>query len=121
MAQTTFSNGIGIAHQNRDGGPIVSPGVCKPPVGPSVASISCPNLRQASNANKGPKSVKTDGEMPMVNGAQYNASSRDEAVVARGVVRCGPKGMYEFVLRSFEGRMERKNASRHRITVVETD
>ena len=71
MAQTTFSNGRGIAHKGSSGKSIVFPDVCKTPVGPSIVPIPYPNLGQSSDTSRGPKSVKVDGQMPMVKGAKY--------------------------------------------------
>ncbi len=112
MAQTTFSNGRGISHKGSGGKSIVFPDVCKTPVGPAVVPIPYPNLGQSSDTSKGPKSVKTDGQMPMVKGAEYSTSTGDEAGVAKGVASSTTKGVCEFMMYSFDVKFEGKNVCR---------
>ncbi len=112
MAQTTFSNGRGIAHKGSGGKSVVFPDVCKTPVGPSIVPIPYPNLGQAADASKGAKSVKTNGKMPMVKGAIYSTSSGDEAGVAKGVISGKIKGECEFMMYSFDVKFEGKNVCR---------
>lgn len=112
MAQTTFANGRGVSHKGSGGKSIVFPDICKTPVGPSVVPIPYPNIGQSSDTSKGPKSVKTDGQMPMVKGAQYSTSTGDEAGVAKGVVSSTNKGVCEFMMYSFNVKIEGKNVCR---------
>ena len=112
MGQTTFSNGRGISHKGSGGKSIVFPDVCKTPVGPSIVPIPYPNLGQASDTSKGPKSVKTDGQMPMVKGAQYSTSTGDEAGTAKGIMSSTTKGVCEFMMYSFDVKFEGKNVCR---------
>ena len=112
MAQTTFSNGRGIAHQGSGGTSTVFPDVCKTPVGPSVVPIPHPNLGKASDTSNGPKSVTVDGQMPMVKGAHYSTSTSDEAGSAQGVGSGTTQGVCEFMLYSFDVKFEGKNACR---------
>lgn len=112
MSQTTFANGRGISHKGSGGKSIVFPDVCKTPVGPSVVPIPYPNLGQSSDATKGPKSVQTDGQMPMVKGAEYSTSSGDEAGVAKGVASSTTQGVCEFMLYSFDVEFEGRNVCR---------
>ena len=70
MAQTTFSNGRGIAHKGSGGLSTVFPDVCLTPVGKPVVPIPYPNTGKSADTTKGPKSVKIDGEMPMVKEAR---------------------------------------------------
>lgn len=112
MAQTTFANGRGIAHKGSSGKSIVFPDVCKTPIGPSIVPIPYPNLGQSSNTTKGPKTIKTDGQMPMVKGAEYNTSTGDEAGTAKGIVSGTNKGVCEFMMYSFTVKFEGKNVCR---------
>ena len=112
MAQTTFSNSRGIAHKGSGGLSTVFPDVCKTPVGPAVVPIPYPNIGMASDTSKGPKSVITDGKMPMVKGAKYSTSSGDEAGVAKGVISSSTKGECEFMMYSFDVKFEGKNVCR---------
>ena len=112
MAQTTFANSRGIAHQGSGGLSTVFPDVCKTPVGSSVVPIPYPNIGKASDTTKGPKSVKTDAKMPMVKGAKYSKSTGDEAGTAKGVVSGTTKGECEFMMYSFDIKFENKNVCR---------
>lgn len=112
MAQTTFANSKGIAHQGSGGLSVVFPDVCKTPVGSSVVPIPYPNIGKSRDTSKGPKSVKTDGKMPMVKGAKYSKSTGDEAGTQKGVASGTNKGECEFMMYSFDIKLEGKNVCR---------
>ncbi|MET0355128.1 MAG: DUF4150 domain-containing protein [Cellvibrio sp.] len=112
MAQTTFSNTRGIAHKGSGGMSTVFPDVCKTPVGSAVVPIPYPNIGKSSDTSKGPKSVTTDGQMPMVKEAQYSMSSGDEAGTLKGVISSDQKGVCEFMMYSFDVKFEGKNVCR---------
>jgi hypothetical protein len=112
MGQTTFSNTRGIAHKGSGGMSAVFPDVCKTPVGPSIVPIPYPNIGKASDTSDGPKSVTTDGKMPMVKGAKYSTSTGDEAGSAKGVMSSSTKGECEFMMYSFDVKIEGKNVCR---------
>lgn len=112
MAQTTFSNTRGIAHKGSGGMSTVFPDVCKTPVGSAVVPIPYPNIGKSSDTSKGPKSVFTDGQMPMVKEAQYSMSSGDEAGTLKGVISSDQKGVCEFMMYSFDVKFEGKNVCR---------
>ena len=112
MGQTTFANSRGIVHKGSGGMSIVFPDVCKTPVGPSIVPIPYPNIGKSSDTTNGPKSVKTDGKMPMVKGAKYSTSTGDEAGTAKGIVSSSTKGECEFMMYSFDVKFEGKNACR---------
>ena len=112
MAQTTFSNSRGIAHKGSGGMSTVFPDVCKTPVGPAVVPIPYPNIGKSSDTSNGPKSVTTDGKMPMVKGAKYSTSTGDEAGVAKGIISSSTKGECEFMMYSFDVKFEGKNVCR---------
>ena len=112
MGQTTFANSRGIVHKGSGGMSIVFPDVCKTPVGPSIVPIPYPNIGKSSDTTNGPKSVKTDGKMPMVKGAKYSTSTGDEAGTAKGIVSSSTKGECEFMMYSFDVKFEGKNVCR---------
>ena len=112
MAQTTHANGRGISHKGSGGMSTVFPDVCKTPIGPSIVPIPYPNLGKASDTSKGPKSVKTDGKMPMVKGALYSTSTGDEPGVAKGIISGKIKGVCEYMMYSFDVKFEGKNVCR---------
>lgn len=112
MAQSTFSNGRGIAHKGSGGQSTVYPDVCKTPRGPATVEVSYPNTGKSADTTKGPKSVKTDGQMPMVKGALYSKSIGDEAGTRMGVVSGTHKDVCEFMMYSFDVKFEGRNVCR---------
>jgi len=112
MAQTTFSNGRGIAHKGSGGTSTVFPDVCLTQIGNSVVPIPYSNLGKSADTVKGPKTVFTDGEMPMVKSAQYSTSTGDEAGSRKGVASGTINGVCEFMLYSFDVKFEGKNVCR---------
>jgi hypothetical protein len=112
MAQTTFSNGRGIWHKASGGISTVFPDVCLTQVGKPVVPIPYPNTGKDADTSKGPKSVKTDGQMPMVKGAEVSKSTGDEAGTKKGVVSGTHKDICEFMMYSFDVKFEGKNVCR---------
>ena len=114
MGQTTFANGRGIAHKGSGGMCMCFPDVCKTPAppAPSPVPIPYPNIGMSSDTSKGPKKVKTDGQMPMVKGAKYSRSSGDEAGVAKGILSNTNMGVCEYFMFSFNVKFEGKNVCR---------
>ena len=112
MAQTTFSNTRGIAHKGSGGMSMVFPDVCKTPVGSAVVPIPYPNIGKSADTVKGPKSVLTDGKMPMVKEALYSKSAGDEAGSLKGVISSDHKGACEFMMYSFDVKFEGRNVCR---------
>lgn len=110
--QTTFANGRGIAHKGSGGTSMIFPDVCLTPVGPSVVPIPYPNIGVSADTSKGPKTVTTDHQMPMVKGAEYAKSSGDEAGVNKGVMSGTNMAPCEFMSYSFDVKFEGRNACR---------
>jgi len=114
MGQTTFANGRGMVHKGSGGMSTVFPDVCKTPAppAPSPIPIPYPNIGQSSDTTGGPSTVKVDGQMPMVKGAKYMKSSGDEAGVAGGVMSSVNMNECEFMMYSFDVKLEGNNACR---------
>ncbi len=113
MGQTTFANGRGIAHKGSGGMSTVFPDVCKTPAPPAPPiPIPYPNIGQASDTSGGPTTVTTDGKMPMVKGAKYSRSSGDEAGTIGGVMSNVNMSECEFMMYSFDVKLEGNNACR---------
>ena len=112
MAQSTFANSRGVAHKGSGGMSIAFPDVCKTPSPGGPIPIPYPNIGKASDTSGGPKKVTLDGEMPMTKGAKYATSSGDEAGSAGGVASGKTKGACEFLMYSFDVKLEGKNVCR---------
>ena len=112
MPSTVFANSRGIAHKGSGGQSIVFPDVCKTPTPAGPVPIPYPNIAMASDTMGGPTTVTLDGQMPMVKGSKYMPSTGDEAGSVGGVVSGIIKGEAEFMLYSFDVKIEGKNACR---------
>jgi Domain of unknown function (DUF4150) len=112
LAQTVFANGRGVVHKASGGMSTVFPDVCKTPTPAGPVPIPYPNIGMASDTSEGPKSVKVDGKMPMAKGAKYRMTSGDEAGTAMGVISNKVKGEAEYMLYSFDVKLEGRNACR---------
>ncbi|MBN1441709.1 MAG: DUF4150 domain-containing protein [Planctomycetes bacterium] len=112
MPGTVFANGRGVVHKGSGGMSIAFPDVNITPAAPSPIPIPYPNIGMASDTSQGPKSVKLDGKMPMTKGAQYSKTSGDEAGTNGGVISGVNRGVAEFMLYSFDVKIEGKNACR---------
>lgn len=112
MPCTVFANGRGVVHKGSGGQSPVFPDVCKTPTPAGPVPIPYPNIGMSSNTSGGPSSVKVDGQMPMAKGAKYNMTSGDEAGSAGGVMSSSIKGEAEFMMYSFDVKMDGKNACR---------
>ena len=112
MSQTTFANGRGIAHKGSGGMSIVFPDVCKTPTPGGPVPIPYPNIGKSSDTTSGPKTVKTDGKMPMVKKAKYSRSCGDEAGTVKGLISNANMSKCEFMMYSFNVTFEGKNVCR---------
>jgi hypothetical protein len=112
VAQTTFVNARGIVHKGSNGKSIVFPDVCKTPAAPSPVPIPYPNLGQSMDTSQGPTTVTTDGQMPMVKGAQYSRSTMDEPGTLGGVISGVNMSVCEFLMYSFDVKFEGNNVCR---------
>ena len=112
MANTVFANGRGVDHKGSGGMSMVFPDVCKTPTPGGPVPIPYPNIGKASDTSGGPTSVKVDGQMPMVKGAKYAMTSGDEAGSVGGVMSGKIKSEAEYMMYSFDVKIEGKNACR---------
>ena len=108
----TFANLRGIAHGGSGGMSTVFPDVCKTPSPGGPIPIPYPNIGKSADTSGGPSSVKVEGNMPMVKGATYSTSSGDEAGTIGGVVSSTNMGVCEFMMYSFDVKLEGKNVCR---------
>lgn len=112
MPGTVFANSLGIAHAGSGGMSPVFPDVCKTPTPAGPVPIPYPNIGKSSDTSGGPSSVTVDGKMPMTKGAKYSMSAGDEAGSAGGVVSGKIKGACEFMMYSFDVKLEGQNVCR---------
>ncbi len=114
MPTTVNVNMLTAVHKGSNGMAVASvPDVCLTPMptGPPVP-IPYPNMAMSQNLVAGTTSVKTDGMSAAIKGCQFTPSTGDEPGTAGGVVSGVNKGPAEFIMYSFDVKMEGKNACR---------
>jgi hypothetical protein len=103
-----------VVHKSSSGIATAFPDVCKTPAPPAPPiPIPYPNIAKSSDTAKGSKKVKMDGNPIMLKDSNFSTSTGDEAGSAGGgVVSNSTKGKAEFVLYSFDVKVEGKNVPR---------
>lgn len=112
MPSTVTANFMGLSHQKSGGISTVFPDVCKTPTPGGPVPVPYPNIGQSSDTTQGSTSVKVQGSPTMLKGSNYKMSTGDEAGSAGGVASGKIKGKCEFMLYSFDVKIEGKNACR---------
>ncbi|APR86770.1 hypothetical protein A7982_12119 [Minicystis rosea] len=112
MAGTVFANGRGVAHETSGGTSIVFPDVCNTPSAAGPIPLPYPNIGRSADTDNGTRKVQIDGSSAMIDGAQYRSTSGDEAGTAGGVISGVNRGPAEFMLYSFDVRIEGKGVCR---------
>jgi len=114
MSTKTTVNLMTVVHKSTSGMAIFFPDVCLTPAPPSPSPIPIPypNIAQSSDTDEGTTTVKIDGNPIMVQDAKFKQSSGDEAGSAMGVVSGKNKGKAEFILFSFDVKVDGKSVCR---------
>jgi uncharacterized Zn-binding protein involved in type VI secretion len=112
MPSTVFANLMGLSHGGSGAKSIVFPDVCKTPTPAGPIPIPYPNMAESSNIAQGSSTVKIEGQPAAVKGCNYSTSTGDEAGSVGGVMSSKIKGKAEFILYSFDVKIEGKNACR---------
>lgn len=113
MGSNVFANMMGIAHKESGDSSTVFPDVCKTPTPGGPVPIPYPNTAMSADLANGSTTVKIQGQSAAVKGCNYSTSTGDEAGSAGGVVSGKTKGKAEFILYSFDVKIEGKNACRN--------
>ena len=121
MGSTVFANMMGISHKKSGGKSPIFPDVCKTPTPGGPVPIPYPNLAESSNLAKGSKTVKIEGQMAAIKGCNYSTSTGDEPGATGGVMSSKAKGKAEFILYSFDVKIEGKNTCRMGDTMTHND
>jgi len=114
MPVTVGVNNLSVVHKGSGGVTIAFPDVCKTPAPPAPpVPIPYPNIAQSTDTAKGSKKVKCDGNSICLKDSNFSMSTGDEAGSAGGGVASNKiKGKAEFVLFSFDVKVEGKNVAR---------
>lgn len=114
MPATVGVNMLSVVHKSSNGTTLAFPDVCKTPAPPApFVPIPYPNVAMSTNTASGSKKVKMDGNPVCVKDSNFSTSTGDEAGTAGGgIISAKIKGKAEFVLFSFDVKVEGKNAAR---------
>jgi uncharacterized Zn-binding protein involved in type VI secretion len=112
MPATINVNSRTVVHASSDGIATAFPDVCKTPSPAGPIPIPYPNIAKSSDTAQGSQTVKMDGNPIMLQGSVFSTSTGDEAGSAGGVVSSVTKGKAEFVLYSFDVKVDGKSVPR---------
>ena len=112
MGVTVGANSLSVVHKGSSGVTVAFPDVCKTPTPAGPIPIPYPNIAMSSDADKQAKKVKADGEKVCTKDSNFKMSTGDEAGSAGGVASSKTKGKAEFILYSFDVKIEGKNVPR---------
>ncbi len=113
MGVTVGVNNLSVVHKGSNGIATAFPDVCKTPSPGGPIPIPYPNIAKSSDAAKGAKKVKCDGNPICTKSSNFRMSTGDEAGSAGGgVVSNKIKGKAEFVNCSFDVTAEGKGVAR---------
>jgi hypothetical protein len=112
MPVTVGVNSLSVIHQASGGVTIAFPDVCKTPTPAGPVPIPYPNVAMSSDTAQPSKQVKCDGNPICLQDSSFAVSTGDEAGSAGGVASGKIKGKAEFVLYSFDVKVEGKNVPR---------
>ena len=112
MPATTSVNMRTVVHKSSNGIATAFPDVCKTPTPAGPIPIPYPNIAQSTDTAQGSKKVTVDGNPIMLEGSNFSMSTGDEAGSVGGVVSNCIKGKAEFILFSFDVKVEGKSVPR---------
>lgn len=112
MPVTVGVNSLSVVHAASGGVTIAFPDVCKTPTPAGPVPIPYPNVAMSSDTAQPSKQVKCDGNPICLQDSNFAVSTGDEAGSATGVASGKIKGKAEFVLYSFDVKVEGKNVAR---------
>src|SRR5262249_19002106 len=88
------------------------PDTCLTPLSPAPAPVPYPNVALSSDADQTSKQVTCDGHPICLKGSTFRASTGDEAGANGGVASGTIQGKAEFILYSFDVKVESRNVPR---------
>lgn len=112
MPVTVGVNQLSVVHKGSNGVTIAFPDVCKTPSPAGPIPIPYPNIAQSSDTAQGSQKVKCDGNPICLKDSNFKMSTGDEAGSAGGVMSSKIKGKAEFLMYSFDVKVEGKSVAR---------
>jgi uncharacterized Zn-binding protein involved in type VI secretion len=113
MPATVIVNNRTVVHAGSSGVATAFPDVCKTPSPAGPIPIPYPNIAMSSDTADGSSTVKMDGNPIMIQGSNFSTSTGDEAGSAGGGVASNTtKGKAEFIMYSFDVKVDGKSVPR---------
>lgn len=112
MPVTVGVNSLSVVHAASSGVSIAFPDTCITPAVPSPVPIPYPNVALSANTAQPSKKVTCDGQGICLSDSSFSLSSGDEAGSQGGVASGVIKNKAEFILYSFDVKVEGKNVPR---------
>jgi hypothetical protein len=120
MAVTVGVNSLSVIHA-ASGGVSLALDICKTPTPAGPVPIPYPNTALSSDSAQTSKQVTCDGQAICLQDSNFAVSAGDEAGSAGGVASGKIKGKAEFVLYSFDVKVEGKNVPRALDTMLHNE
>lgn len=113
MPVTVGVNQLSVVHTASNGVTTAFPDVCKTPAPPAPpVPIPYPNIAQSTDTAQGSQTVKCDGNPICLQDSNFAVSTGDEAGSLLGIVSNKTKGKAEFIMFSFDVKVEGKSVAR---------
>ena len=113
MPVTVGVNSLSVVHEASGGVTTAFPDTCKTPTPGGPVPVPYPNVAESASTAEGSKQVTCDGNSICLADSSFSTSSGDEAGSAGGgVVSSQIQGKAEFVLYSFDVKVEGKGVAR---------
>ncbi len=112
MPVTVGVNGLSVVHAASNGLTIAFPDTCITPAAPSPVPIPYPNVAQSATTAQGSTKVTCDGNPICLETSSFATSEGDEAGSVGGTGSGVIKMKAEFVLYSFDVKVEGKGVAR---------
>jgi hypothetical protein len=112
MPVTVGVNSLSVVHQGSGGVTIAFPDTCMTPAVPAPVPIPYPNVALSADTAEASKQVLCDGNPICLKDSNFRVSTGDEAGTNNGIASGRIKGKAEFILYSFDVKVEGKNVPR---------
>lgn len=114
MPSHVLVNGRGLTYKSTIGISMANiPDICKTPTPGGPVPMPYPNMANQGTLGSGTTTVKAKGKMIAVKGSQYKMSTGDEPGTVGGVKSNTFKQATDWILYSFNVKMDGKNCCRH--------
>ncbi len=108
MSATVGVNGLAVVHEESDATSVAFPDVCLSPALP----VPFTNVARSAELAAGSTAVRCEGRAIALSGSRIASSSGDEAGSGGGIATGETQGGADFILYSFDVKIEGRNVAR---------